>query len=537
MAHTDQLLISKLYEFGRLVHSRSEVITHYGTKSTTFTFAETGVRIGKLANALDKLGIKPGDNIATFGMNSQTQLECYLAIPSMGAILQTLNTKFYSEQLSYILQEGKNKIIIFDAKLADLLYESKKSFSPDLVLIAAGECSNSNLSDVLDYESIIANENSEFDWPLLDEREPAVICYTTGTTGEPKGIVYSHRTIYLHSVAMATASNMGITAKDTALVCVPMFHALAWGLTYTMWAEGANMILPYDNIQPKSLLKFFETNRPTFALGVPTILKDILNYVKDDTLDLSFVRYILSGGSAVPKKLIETFRSKCNTRIVQVYGSTESLMCSISFPPSYAKEDEEIEWLSQTGTLVAGIDFRVVDPNGKPLPHDGTSAGEFEVKGPWVITSYLNGKDPHKFHDGWFRMGDLGTCDAEGHVQIADRIKDLIKSGGEWISSIELENSLLQNEFINETSVIGIPDEQWEERPLVFVVMKNETEFDPNGLASWLKPKFAKWQIPEYWVKVDNIPRTSVGKVDKKQLRKLYSEDKLQISVVDKSTI
>jgi fatty-acyl-CoA synthase len=500
------------------------------------TFEATALRAEKLANALVKLGVKPEDRVATFGMNHQQHLECYMAIPSMGAVLHTLNVRLFPEQLSYIIKDAEDYIIIFDSILAPMLSAVKDSLKNVKYLISVGPGDCSILErDILDYEDLIKDEPSGFDWPDLDEYEAASMCYTSGTTGNPKGVVYSHRSIYLHTVMAGSASTLGISASDRALVIVPMFHVNAWGTPYSCWIAGADMLMPKQFLQAKPLLEFINLEKPTIAAGVPTIWNDLLSYAETVELDLSSMRLVVAGGSAVPRKLIEAFKKRYNVRLLQGWGMTEtSPLCALSFPPKDAPEADEIDWLSKTGTIVPGVELRITDEDGTVLPKDGVTVGEFEVRGPWITGSYFKGVDPEKFHDGWLRTGDVGTLDQNGHMQITDRTKDVIKSGGEWISSVDLENTIMLNDAVHEAAVIGIADEKWDERPLACVVLKEGFPFEPKELCEWLAPKVAKWWLPNSWCRLDSIPKTSVGKFDKKVIRKMVENNEIDIVNLDK---
>jgi fatty-acyl-CoA synthase len=380
-----------------------------------------------------------------------------------------------------------------------------------------------------EYEQLIAAEPAGFDWPELDERSAASMCYTTGTTGDPKGVVYSHRSVYLHSLAQWGA--FSLTDADRLLVIVPMFHVNAWGFPYTAWMIGADLLMPSRFLQADPLCRFISEERPTVAFGVPTIWSDVLRHVDANARDLSSLRLVVCGGSAVPRSLMEQFQDRHGVRIIQAWGMTEtSPVAAIAFPPRDVADGDEMDWRAKTGRVVAGVDLRIVDDDGSAMPADGKSVGEIEVRGPWIAGSYYRVDAPDKFHDGWLRTGDVGHVDAKGFVQITDRSKDVIKSGGEWISSVELENALAGHPDVVEATVVGVPDERWQERPLALVVLKQGSSVTAADLQAFLGGVVARWWVPERWAFVGEIPKTSVGKFNKKVVRAMFAEGKLPVT-------
>jgi fatty-acyl-CoA synthase len=387
-----------------------------------------------------------------------------------------------------------------------------------------------SLPNSLSYDELLAAEQPGFEWPELDERSAAGMCYTSGTTGNPKGVVYTHRSNFLHSMAACAAGNLGITERDRLLLIPPMFHANAWGLPYAGWMSGADLIMPGRHLQAEPLCRMIQKERPTRTSAVPTILNDILRYSEMHPVDLSSLQLIMSGGSAVPRSLIAKYKERFGLDIIQGWGMTEtSPLAAIAIPPrSCDSPEEELDWRAKTGRLVPGVEMRLVDGD-KILPWDGQSIGEIEVRGPWITGSYFGGDTPDKFHDGWLRTGDVGTIDSLGFVQLTDRSKDVIKSGGEWISSVDLEGQLMAHPDVIEASVIGVPDDRWDERPLACVVLRPGSKTSIDDLREFLAGRVAKWWLPERWAFVEEIPKTSVGKFDKKVLRARYKQGAIEL--------
>jgi fatty-acyl-CoA synthase len=368
------------------------------------------------------------------------------------------------------------------------------------------------------------------EWPVLDERTAAAMCYTSGTTGNPKGVVYSHRSTYLHSLASCGGNTFGISEQDRVLPVVPMFHANAWGLPYSGWAAGADFVMPGRFLQAEPLAKMIETYRPTIAGAVPTIWNDLLTWIDEHPTDMSSLRLVPCGGSAVPLSLMQAYQERHGVRIIQAWGMTEtSPLAAVSHTPKGATE--EWEWRSKTGRVAAGVELRVVGEQGV-LPWDGESVGEIQVRGPWITGAYHLDPDPAKFDDGWLRTGDVASVTPDGFIQITDRAKDVIKSGGEWISSVDLENALMGHPAVREAAVVAVPDERWDERPLACVVLRDGGSATPQDLCAYLEDKVAKWWLPERWAYIAEVPKTSVGKFDKKVLRKQYADGGLEVQTL-----
>jgi len=526
-----QLTIGSLLRYGRAVFGQSRVVTLEGNRTRTATFAQVAKRAEELAQALRALGVKPGDRVGTFCWNTQEHLEAYLAVPAMGAVLHTLNIRLFPEQLAYVINHAADKVILVDDSLVSLLAGILPQLKKVEHLIVIGPGDGSALGNPHRYEELLAAQEGDFEWPEIDENSAAAICYTSGTTGNPKGVVYSHRSNYLHSVAITTPNNFGLGERDRVLAIVPMFHANAWGIPYACWGTGADMLMPGRYLSPEPLCRFIAQEKPTFSAGVPTVWNAILQHADTKEVDLKSLHMVIVGGSAVPKSLIEALQLRHGVRIVQAWGMTEmSPLGAIGHPPrDVSTMEDDIRWRAKTGRLALGVDLRLVDDQGRLVPWDGESLGEIQVRGPWITGAYLLDPSAEKFHDGWLRTGDVGFVDRRGYIQITDRSKDVIKSGGEWISSVELELAIAGHPGVAEATVISIPDERWAERPLACVVAKQGQRLDPNELREWLQGKVAKFWLPERWAFIPEVPKTSVGKFDKKQLRAQYAEGKLEV--------
>jgi fatty-acyl-CoA synthase len=535
------LLVREVLRHGAQVYGTSEVITFEGAGFRQASFSEVAARAAQLAHGLASLGVREGDRVGTFCFNHQEHLEAYLAIPSFGAVLHTLNIRLFPEQLRYVIDHAGDKVIICDAPVAGLLARVVGDCRSVERIVVVGEGDTSSLErvehvgEIILYDELLAGHPPSYEWPDLDEREAAAMCYTSGTTGNPKGVTYSHRSTYLHSLASTSSATLGISGKDRVLVVVPQFHANAWGIPYSGWLAGADLIMPKQFLQAEPLVKIIEAEHPTFAGAVPTIWNDVLRYAEAHDSDLSSFRAIVCGGSAVPRSLMQRFEERYGVPIIQAWGMTEtSPLGAVAIPPRGASGEEAWSYRTKAGRVAFGVEVRVVDGAGNVAPRDGESVGEFEVRGPWVTGAYQGEPTPERFHDGWLRTGDVGTVDELGYLAITDRTKDVIKTGGEWISSVELENALMGHPAVFEAAVVAIPDERWDERPLACVVLKEGSATSPEELATFLAGKVAKWWVPERWSFVAEIPKTSVGKFDKKVLRAEYAKGDLSVVASEK---
>ena len=529
-----QLTITAILRHGATVNGRSECVTWLGDRGRHTSYAEIAGNAGRLAAALTELGIKTGDRVGTFCWNSQEHLEAYYAVPCMGAVLHTINIRLPAGQAAHIINHAEDRAVIVDGTLLPLFAQVLPQLTTVETIIVTGEADTSILGDarVLRYDELLAAQEPGFRWPDLDEKSAAMVCYTSGTTGDPKGVVYSHRSTFLHALSGQAATLTGPTDRDRVLTFVPMFHVNAWGIPFNSFMTGASLLMPGRFMSAEGICAFVRAERPTLAAAVPTIWQAILQYGQTTDIDLSSLRLGTSGGAAAPRSLLQAFQDEYGLRIVQGWGMTEtSPVAGIAHAPAGVEPgtEEELDWRMKSGRVTAGVEMRITDDSGAELPWDGTSVGEIEVRGPWITGAYHRDPAPEKFHDGWLRTGDIGTIDDRGYFQITDRSKDVIKSGGEWISSVELENLLAGCPGVLEAAVIGIPDEKWTERPLACVVVKDEAEADPARLAACLDGKVARWQVPENWAFITEIPKTTVGKFDKKELRARFKAGELTV--------
>jgi fatty-acyl-CoA synthase len=529
------LTLRHVLERMRSVYGDSEVVTLRRAEGDELersraSYAEVGERIDRLCGALVALGVKQGDRVATFAWNSQEHLEVYLGAPCMGAVLHTLNIRLFHDQLTYIANHAEDQVVFVDDSLVPVLEKVAPSFETVRHYVVIGDGDAGSLPNVVRYEELLSSQGGGYDYPALDERAAAGLCYTSGTTGHPKGVLYSHRSNVLHAMGASMTEALGVSSQDRLLPVVPMFHANAWGLPYACTLVGADMVMPSRFLQAEPLARLIREEAVTFAGAVPTIWMDLLRYADEYKPDLSSLRFVMCGGAAVPESLMRAFQERHGVRIVQGWGMTEtSPLGSVARPPKSAGEDDEWRYRSATGRILPLVEARLVGDDGGEVPWDGESTGEVEVRGPWIASDYYNDPaGPEKFDGEWLRTGDIASIDSRGYMRISDRAKDVIKSGGEWISSVELENELMSHPDVMEAAVIAKPDERWTERPLACVVLKEGSPCTPDELREHLVDRVAKWWIPDEFAFVDAVPKTSVGKFDKKVLRKQLAEGTLE---------
>jgi fatty-acyl-CoA synthase len=530
------LTITAVLRHASSVHGARKVTTATGTGYRECSYAELGRQAAQLANALHRVGVTGDQRVATFMWNNAEHLTAYMAVPAMGAVLHTLNIRLFPEQIVYVANEAEDQVVLVDLSLAKLLAPILADLDTVHTVIAVGDGDLAALGEsgktVLRYGDVIADESTEFDWPDIDENCAAAMCYTSGTTGNPKGVVYSHRSSYLHTMATCTSNGIGVGSSDCVLPIVPMFHANGWGLPYAALMAGADLVLPDCHLDAKSLIDMIEKLHPTVAGAVPTIWNDVMHYLDNNPgHDVSSLRIVPCGGSAVPVSMMRTFEEKHGVQIRQLWGMTEtSPMATMAWPPPGTSDEQHWAFRATQGQPICGVEARIVDDHGQVLPNDNNAVGEVEVRGPWITSSYYRGHDESKFDSGWLRTGDVGRIDERGFITLTDRAKDVIKSGGEWISSVELENCLIAHPDVVEAAVVGVPDERWQERPLAVVVAKEGSAVNAGDLRNFLADKVVRWWLPERWTFVDEIPRTSVGKYDKKTIRSRYADDVYQVS-------
>jgi fatty-acyl-CoA synthase len=530
--------IPTLLRFASTVYSGSKVHTVTADGLRTATFAEVGARAAQLAHALhDDLGIRGDERIATFMWNNQEHLETYFAVPSMGAVLHTLNIRLFPDQITYIANHAEDKVVVVDGSLIPLLARVLPGFRTVEHVVVVGEGDPAPLDpagkQIHRYEDLLAGKPTTYDWPGFVETDAAAMCYTSGTTGNPKGVVYSHRSIYLHSMQVTMPQSFQLTEANRVLTIVPMFHAMAWGIPYAALMSGASLVMPDRFMQAPALVRAIHESGANFAGAVPTIWSDLLNHLDATGEKIPTLKRAVVGGSAVPPALMHAFEERYDMRIIHAWGMTEtSPLGSVSQPPAGAEGEQAWSYRVTQGRFPAGVQARLAGPDGAIVPNDGEAVGELEVRGPWITAAYYRDEDPERFHDGWLRTGDVGTITPDGYLTLTDREKDVIKSGGEWISSVELENHLMAHAAVAEATVVGVPDERWQERPLAAVVLREGAEAAPAELREYLSGLIPKWQLPERWTFLNAVPKTSVGKFDKKEVRRAYAAGELEVTVL-----
>ncbi|MGZ4180159.1 MAG: long-chain fatty acid--CoA ligase [Solirubrobacteraceae bacterium] len=489
------------------------------------TVGDCAGRARRLGSALVELGVRDGDRVATLMWNQPEHLEAYFAIPSIGAVIHTLNPRLHPDELSFIVDDAEDCAIIVDESLLEAFEGFRDAREFEHVIVVSQQ--RPVPDGTIDYESLIES-HEPMQWPVLEERRAAAMCYTSGTTGRPKGVVYSHRALVLHSLMAALPDSNGASAQDTVLPVVPMFHANAWGLPYTATFVGAALVLPGPKLDPVSVLDLMADEQVTLSAGVPTVWMAVLQALdaEPDRWDLGALQRLLVGGSAVPRSLLEGF-DRHGLTIIQAWGMTETSplgsVCRLTPDLVDAPAEQQYDFRSRQGVPVPFVDIRARGDDGELIEWDDTAMGELEVRGPWVAAAYHRGMGAEKFtEDGWFQTGDVVKIDSRGCIRICDRSKDLVKSGGEWISSVDLENLLMAHPAVAEAAVIAIPDERWGERPMAVVVVKDGEEATPDELREHLSKDFAKWQLPERFEFIDALPRTATGKFKKTDLRERY---------------
>ena len=510
-------------------HGAREVVTRLDDGSYfRYTYADFGKRVAQLAHALVELGVKPGDRVASFGWNSHRHLELYYAVPMIGAVLHTVNIRLFPEQVCWVLQHAGDKICFVDGSLVPAVARAMAVRSDVPMEFVVMGPTTTELPGARDYEELLAGQPETFDWPDLDERTAAILCYTSATTGDPKGVMFTHRSTVLHAYAAGLADGLAVTQRDVILPVVPQFHVNAWGVPFLAPMIGAKLVMPGSSMDPASLIDMVDREKVTLALGVPTVWLAVRDELVRRDTTLPTLKALVIGGSAVPPSLYDDLEAK-GTRVIHAWGMTEMSPIGTAAAMHSDLEDatprERRAALLKQGRFSPLVAWKVLDDEGKPVPRDGVTAGALWVRGPAVTGSYyrLDAELP-VFEDGWFHTGDVCTIDELGYLQLVDRSKDLVKSGGEWISSVDLENELMGHPAVREAAVIGLPHEKWIERPVAVVALREGLAVDEPSLQAWIGERVAKWQIPDRVVFVDAIPRTGVGKFLKRELRERYKD-------------
>jgi fatty-acyl-CoA synthase len=525
------LTLQHVFERGTRLFAEREIVSGGTGGSHRHTYRQFGERVHRLANALKDMGIKPGDRVGTFAWNHYRHLELYFAVPMIGAVLHTLNIRLFHDQVSYIVNHAADRFIFVDRSLLPVIRTLQPTFQSVERLVVMDDGGDIDPGDGLDYEEVLSSGADHCDFPRLDENDAAMMCYTSGTTGNPKGVAYSHRALTLHTFGECIVDSLGVSERDTVMAMVPMFHANAWGLPYASTMVGAKQVFPGNAMTPDRVLQLIQDERVSLAAGVPTIWIGSLPLLQAGKYDVSSLTRIVCGGSAAPRALIEGYK-KLGLNILHAWGMTElTPIGTVSITRqelASADPSIQLDYKARQGIPVPGVELRVLDGEGKDVAWDGKTMGELVARGPWVTASYYNDDRSADSYtaDGWFRTGDVATMLPNGYMEIADRTKDLIKSGGEWISSVALENALMAHPKVQEAAVIAIPDERWSERPMACIVLRPEAKGSaPEAeLADYLAQQFAKWWLPERYMFMDELPKTSVGKFDKKAMRQQHTE-------------
>ena len=530
------LLISSLIRHASEHHGDTEIVSRLTEGGIhRYTYADAHKRSRQLANALITLGIQPGDRIGTLAWNGFRHFETYFAASGMGAVLHTINPRLFPEQITYIVNHADDQYVFFDitfAALIDGIAPHCKNVKGWVAMTGHTHMPTMKTSGVLCFEELLAAASDQYEWPTFDENTASSLCYTSGTTGNPKGVLYSHRTTILHTYAIALPDVMNLSARDVILPVVPMFHVNAWGTPYACAMVGAKIVFPGAGLDGASLHELFESEGVTLSAGVPTVWLGLLNYVKQNNLKFTTMNRTVIGGSACPPAMIKTFQDDYGVRVLHAWGMTEMspLGTLNTFKEKHFKlnEAERFAIQQKQGRAIFGVEMRIIGSDGKDLPHDGKAFGDLLVRGPWIVREYFKseGGDPLT-PDGWFPTGDVATIDPDGFLQITDRSKDVIKSGGEWISSIDLENLAIAHPAVAEAAVIGIVHPKWDERPLLVIVKKAGANVSKEELLKFFEGKIAKWWMPDDVAFVDQLPHTATGKILKTKLREDFKDYRL----------
>jgi acyl-CoA synthetase (AMP-forming)/AMP-acid ligase II len=528
------LLISSLIEHANTFHAGGEIVSRTVEGPIhRCTYGDIHRRSKQVANALTAMGVKHGDRVGTLAWNGYRHMELYYGVSGMGAVLHTINPRLFPEQIVYIANHAEDQYIFFDLTFAPLIEKLALQMTSVKAFIAMTDRAHMpalNIRNLLCYEELIGEHSADYDWPVFDENTASSLCYTSGTTGSPKGVLYSHRSTVLHSFAVCTVDGLGLSSRESALLVVPMFHVNAWGMPYAGAMCGAKLVMPGPGLDGKNVYEIVRDEKVTLALGVPTVWLMLFNHVDTARLspksELSLKRVVI-GGSAAPRAMSERFETHFGAQVVHAWGMTEMspLGTVCNFLPKHAGYtlDQRLDVQSKQGRPIYGVEMKITDDDGKRLPHDGKAFGHLMVRGPWITAGYFKGDGGEILEtDGFFDTGDVATIDADGYMQITDRSKDVIKSGGEWISSIDLENAAMGHPAVAEAAVIGVAHPKWQERPLLIVVKKRDQDTTRDQVLQYLEGKIAKWWMPDDVVFVDDLPHTATGKLQKMRLREQF---------------
>ena len=528
------LTLTHLLERSAKLFPKKEIASKMPDGMHRYTYADFHGRVHALARGLERLGVRPGDRVGTLCWNSFRHLELYFAVPCYGAVLHTLNLRLPSDQLAFIINHAEDRVIFVDASLVSILEPIRDQIActKQFVILPDSPIEASRLTPAIGYEQLIGDGTvAPYSWPQLDEKAAAATCYTSGTTGNPKGVLYTHRSLFLHSFALALADAFAISESDTVLQIVPMFHANGWGIPYTALMTGSRIVFTGRQLQPGDIANLIQNERATFTAGVPTIWMSLYGYLESHPHDISSLRAVVVAGSAMPRQFIELYEKKYGTRFRLAWGMTETTPIATFMSMKKHLEElpdkERFDLLARHGMPVPGVDIRIVDADGNEIAWDGTTMGELQTRGPWITSGYYNDqRSDQSFQDGWFRTGDVATIDPEGYLQIMDRTKDLVKSGGEWISSVDLENAIMAHPKVMEAAVIAVFHPKWQERPLACIALQENCRgtVTKEEMLEFLSGRVAKWWLPDDIVFVDAVPKTSVGKFNKRALREQFKD-------------
>jgi fatty-acyl-CoA synthase len=533
----EPLNLAHILEHAARFHSRVEIVTRQveDDEIHRYTYGDALRRTKRLANALKRLGVQFGDRVATMAWNTYRHVEAWYAVAGQGAICHTVNPRLFEQQIEYIVNHAEDKILLVDAPFVPMLERLQDrllTVRHFVVLTDESHMPTTSLRNVIAYESLIADASDEFDWPSFPEETPSSLCYTSGTTGHPKGVIYTHRSNVLHAYAASAKDTIGVSNSDTVLMVVPMFHANSWGLAYSSPMVGAKLVLPGARLDGESVYHLLDSEQVTYSAAVPTVWNMLLAHLQNTDQKLPHLAEVIIGGSAVPRSMIETFDREYDVTVVHVWGMTEmspiGTACRLKPFMKLLDYAQQVDARLKQGTPVFGVSMKIVDDDGNSLSHDGGTFGRLLVKGPWIVKRYYKEDQDAVDADGWFDTGDIATIDEHGYMQITDRAKDLIKSGGEWISSVDLENAAMGHPSVALAAVIGVYHPKWEERPLLIVKPgPKPADVTAGQILAFLQDKVAKWWLPDDVVFVDDIPLTAAGKISKLTLREQYRDYEL----------